>query len=63
MELYKFTGVKSMKKINRSKGQSLVEYALIIALVAVVAVAALQLLGINIAAKITSIAKTILTGV
>jgi len=52
-----------MKKINRSKGQSLVEYALIIALVAVVAVAALQLLGINIAAKITSIAKTILTGV
>lgn len=34
-----------MRKLNREKGQGMVEYGLIIALVAVVVIAALVLLG------------------
>ena len=44
---------------DREEGQALVEYALILALVAVVAVGALTLLGTNISNMLSSIANSI----
>lgn len=50
-----------MMKLNRkrSKGQSLAEYALILALVAAVCVGALQALGGSITGQLNNIAGTI----
>jgi pilus assembly protein Flp/PilA len=45
--------------LEREEGQALVEYALILALIAVVAVGALTLLGGNISSKLDSIAGSI----
>ncbi|MEO7002033.1 MAG: pilus assembly protein [Ktedonobacterales bacterium] len=45
--------------LPRSRGQGLVEYALIIALVAIVVIAALLLLGPTISNVFTTITKTI----
>jgi pilus assembly protein Flp/PilA len=45
--------------VSREEGQTLAEYALVLALIAVVAVAALTLLGGNIASILTSIAGSI----
>lgn len=44
---------------DREEGQALVEYALILALIAVVCVAALTTLGLNIQSKLTAIAVAI----
>jgi pilus assembly protein Flp/PilA len=44
---------------NDEKGQALVEYALILALVAIVAIAALELLGTNVSSRLDEIAKKI----
>jgi pilus assembly protein Flp/PilA len=44
---------------DREEGQALVEYALILALVAVVAVGALTLLGTNISNMLSTIANSI----
>ena len=46
-------------RLRRQEGQALVEYALILALVAVVAVGALTLLGTNISNMLSSIANSI----
>jgi pilus assembly protein Flp/PilA len=57
-----------MKKCNillrkadsrRQKGASLVEYALLVALIAVIAIAALQLLGRNVSSRFSTIASSI----
>jgi pilus assembly protein Flp/PilA len=42
---------------DREEGQALVEYALILALVSIVAITALQLLGTNVTAKLNSVAN------
>lgn len=54
-------GYTSMRfKLNsKKKAQSLIEYALILAMVAVVAIAALQLLGNNIGSTLTNAADTV----
>ncbi|MCD8024399.1 MAG: hypothetical protein LUE64_02570 [Candidatus Gastranaerophilales bacterium] len=44
---------------SKKKAQSLIEYALILAMVAVVAIAALQLLGNNIGSTLRSAADTV----
>jgi pilus assembly protein Flp/PilA len=44
---------------DREEGQALVEYALILALVAVVAIAGLQILGTNVLARLNEIATAI----
>jgi pilus assembly protein Flp/PilA len=44
---------------DREEGQALVEYALILALVAVVAITALELLGTNVSSRLDEIANTI----
>jgi pilus assembly protein Flp/PilA len=51
------TWVASMR--DREEGQALVEYALIVALIAVVCVAALTALGTNISDKLQGIADDI----
>jgi pilus assembly protein Flp/PilA len=45
--------------LEREEGQALVEYALILALIAVVAVTALTLLGGAVSSKLTSIKNSI----
>jgi Flp pilus assembly pilin Flp len=44
-----------MRRINRRSGQSLVEYALILALIAVVALLVLQGIGTNVNNKLTNV--------
>ena len=44
---------------HREEGQALVEYALILGLIAVVAVAALQLLGTNVTAMLNQVAGSL----
>jgi pilus assembly protein Flp/PilA len=44
---------------DREEGQALVEYALILALVAIVSITALQLLGTNVSSALNSIAGSI----
>jgi pilus assembly protein Flp/PilA len=46
-------------RLAREEGQALVEYALILALIAVVAIAALTLLGGNVTSILSNIATTI----
>ncbi len=50
------------KRLKKSKAQSLIEYALILAMVTVIAVTALQLLGSNMANTLKKSATTINTG-
>ena len=45
---------------DREEGQALVEYALILALVSIVAIAALEALGTNVTAKIQEAADALL---
>jgi Flp pilus assembly pilin Flp len=45
--------------LARSQGQALIEYALIISLIAVVAIAALSLTGVNIKSLLTRVAGEI----
>ncbi len=49
--------VRLKKEVQREEGQSLAEYALILALIAVVAIAALTLLGGNVSGILEQIAK------
>ena len=44
-----------LAKLNEEKGQGMVEYALLVGLIAIVVIAALVLLGPAIAAKFTAI--------
>ncbi len=48
-----------LKALKNQKGQGLVEYALIIVLVSIVAIAALTLMGPTVAAVFTSISNTL----
>ena len=48
-----------LEELGSEEGQALVEYGLILALVAVVCIVALQLLGTNVAAQLTAIATAI----
>jgi pilus assembly protein Flp/PilA len=48
-----------IEELRSEEGQALVEYGLILALVAVVCIVALQLLGTNVAAQLTAIATAI----
>ena len=50
---------KFLRKIREKKGQSLVEYALILALVAIVVIAALTTLGATAGNKFTEVASNI----
>jgi pilus assembly protein Flp/PilA len=47
------------EELRSEEGQALVEYALILALIAVVSIAALTTLGVNVAAQLTAIASAI----
>ena len=47
--------VRIMRKLNRRSGQSLVEYALILALIAVVAILVLQGIGTSVNNKLTNV--------
>ena len=44
-----------MRRLERQEGQALVEYALILALIAVVSIAILQTLGLNVKRVFTSV--------
>jgi len=48
-----------VEELRSEEGQALVEYALILALIAVVSIAALTALGVNVAAQLTAIATAI----
>ena len=48
-----------LEELRSEEGQALVEYALILALIAVVSIAALTTLGVNVAAQLTAIATAI----
>lgn len=48
-----------IKEINGRKGQSLAEYGLILALIAIVCISALQLLGGNISKSLQTIGNTL----
>jgi pilus assembly protein Flp/PilA len=53
-ELYKvYSVVRS--RLEREEGQALVEYALILALIAVVSIAILQLVGVNISTVLNKV--------
>ena len=56
-----FTKAQSfvVTRLRREDGQALVEYALILALIAVVAFGALELLGQNVTSRLSSIATKI----
>jgi pilus assembly protein Flp/PilA len=51
--------VKMQQLMNREEGQSLVEYGLIVALIAVVSIGIITTLGTNIQAKFTTISNAI----
>jgi len=48
-----------LEELRSEEGQALVEYALILALIAVVSIAALTALGVNVAAQLQAIANAI----
>ena len=56
-----FVGLQTWFATNRDReeGQALVEYALILALIAVVSIVALQTLGTNVAGRLGEIATAI----
>lgn len=56
---YQREEVFMIKEINGRKGQSLAEYGLILALIAIVCISALQLLGGNISKSLQTIGNTL----
>ena len=46
---------KLLRRVNKQSGQSLVEYALILALIAVVSILVIQGIGKNVNIKLTSV--------
>jgi pilus assembly protein Flp/PilA len=59
LTLWTMKSFARLEELRSEEGQALVEYGLILALVAVVCIVALQLLGQNVAAQITAIATAI----
>jgi Flp pilus assembly pilin Flp len=51
--------VRLQQGLAREEGQTMAEYALILALVAVAAIAAFELLGTNVSAKVSKVATSI----
>jgi len=49
----------AIKRINEREGQALVEYALILALIAIVVIAALKLLGSGVGSQLNNVANNI----
>ncbi len=50
-----------MHRLREDRGASLVEYALLLVFIAVVAIAAISLLGTNVRTEINEVASTIVT--
>jgi pilus assembly protein Flp/PilA len=59
LTLWTMKSFARLEELRSEDGQALVEYGLILALVAVVCIVALQLLGQNVAAQLTAIATAI----
>jgi pilus assembly protein Flp/PilA len=59
LTLWTMKSFARLEELRSEEGQALVEYGLILALVAVVCIVALQLLGTNVAAQLTAIATAI----
>lgn len=55
----KTNSLVTMKKNNKEKGASLVEYALLVGLIAVVAIAAIKVLGTSVSQQFSSIAGNV----
>jgi Flp pilus assembly pilin Flp len=51
--------LRAQTGLRREEGQTMAEYALILVLVAVAAIAAFRLLGTNVSAKVSKIATSI----
>jgi pilus assembly protein Flp/PilA len=56
---YEFLATWLRAKFDEERGASLVEYALLVALIAVVCIAAITLLGNNASSKFNSVANSI----
>jgi len=54
-----FAGFGANQLVRREEGQALVEYALILSLIALVCLVALQLIGTNISNLLTTIANAL----
>lgn len=50
---------QSSRKLQRQRGATVIEYALIAALVAIVAIAGFQLLGSNLNSKMSAVASSV----
>jgi pilus assembly protein Flp/PilA len=59
LTLWTMKSFARLEELRSEDGQALVEYGLILALVAVVCIIALQTLGTNVAAQLTAIATAI----
>lgn len=59
LTLWTMKSFARLEELRSEEGQALVEYGLILALVAVVCIIALQTLGTNVAAQLTAIATAI----
>jgi Flp pilus assembly pilin Flp len=59
LNLWALQLVGRVQSVRREEGQALVEYALILSLISVVAVAALKLIGTNVTAVLNKIAGDI----
>jgi len=53
---------KILTSLNRQKGATMVEYAIMVALIAVVAIAAVSLLGTNVSGTFNSVAGSLPAG-
>lgn len=59
LTLWTMKSFARLEELRSEEGQALVEYGLILALVAVICIGALQLLGQNVAAQLQAIATAI----
>jgi pilus assembly protein Flp/PilA len=58
--MQEFLNVLRVRKANQEKGQTLIEYALIIALIVIVVIAAMLLLGLQISILYNHITKILI---